>query len=188
MKKITVLISGTGTNLKTLIDNCANQNIPAEIVQVIADRDCVGKKYAIEKNIPFSLIDRKLDAEIFQREIIKQIPKDIDLIVCAGFLSVIPDGLIDLFPDKIINLHPSLLPEFGGIGMYGIKVHQAVIQAGKKISGATVHKVNKTVDGGEILAQEKVAVLDGDTAEILQKRIAPIETALLINTVKKLII
>ena len=110
-----------------------------------------------------------------------------DLIVLAGFLSIIDEEFVEKWKGKIINIHPSLLPKFGGPGMYGIKVHEAVLAAGEKESGCTVHYVDNGVDSGEIIFQVKVPVMEGDTAEILQKRILVEEHKLLPKSISKII-
>lgn len=181
-KEICVLISGTGTNLLALIK--AQQENDFKIIKVIADRDCEGKNHALKNEIPFALIDRKLND--FEKRLFLEIP-DCNLVVCAGFLSKIPDEVCDKFKGKIINLHPSLLPKFGGLGMYGIKVHRAVIEAGEVESGCSIHFVDKVIDGGELLMQEKVAVLKNDSPEDLQKRIAPKEHEIIVRAVKYLL-
>lgn len=184
MKKIAVLISGGGSNLKAIIDAIAHHQITAKIQMVIADRECAGKNHAVNANIPFYLIERK--SSNFTEELLKALPEEIDLIVLAGFLSVIPEALVLKFPNKIINLHPSLLPKFGGMGMYGMKVHQAVIDAGETESGCTVHFVDTGVDTGQPIQQAKVPVLSDDTAEALAKRIQKEEHALLISVIQQL--
>ena len=181
MKKIVVLISGSGSNLLELIKA---QSDSYKVIKVIADRDCAGKNHAFNYEIPFVLIDRKL--ENFAQRLDNAVP-DCDLVVCAGFLSRIPDSLCQRFEKKIINLHPSLLPKFGGMGMYGLKVHKAVIEAGEKISGCSIHFVNNIIDGGEILMQETVPVLENDSPEDLQKRIAPKEHEIIVRAVKDLL-
>lgn len=188
MKKIIVLISGGGSNLAALIQALKQQDIAqAEIIKVIADRDCAGKQHAFNANIPFAMIDRKLGAERFAQALNAAIADEADLIVLAGFLSIVPPSLIARFPRKIINLHPSLLPKFGGAGMYGMKVHQAVIEAGESESGCSVHYVDSGIDTGEIIAQAKVPVLPQDSAADLQQRIAPVEHQLLVKTVAELL-
>lgn len=187
MKKIIVLISGGGSNLAALIQAIAKAQIPnAEIIKVIADRDCAGKHHAFATDIPFCMIDRKLDSATFTQALNTEIPDDCNLIVLAGFLSIVPPSLIERFPHKIINLHPSLLPKFGGAGMYGMHVHRAVIAAGEAESGCSVHYVDSGIDTGEIIAQKRIAILPDESAESLQKRLAPLEHELLVETVAAL--
>jgi len=137
MKNIVVLISGSGTNLQRII-NCIDSGeiSNAKVSLVIADRECYGLKRAEENNIDNMLIPR---GKGFSDELEKLLPDDTDLIVLAGFLSILSKDFTEKWNGKIINIHPSLLPKFGGKGMYGTKVHQSVIEAGEKESGATVH-------------------------------------------------
>lgn len=183
MLRIAVLISGGGSNLKSLIDSQDNNYYKIDIV--IADRDCGGLKIAENSNIKAVLIDRK----IYKKELFKKIDEElsnIDLIVLAGFLSIVDSSFIKKWHNKIINIHPSLLPKYGGKGMYGIHVHEAVIFNKEKVSGCTVHYVTDTIDGGDIIMQTEVDVKENDTPEILQKRVLEQEHILLPSTVKKL--
>ena len=184
MFNIAVLISGSGSNLKSLIDN---QKDYYKINVVIADRDCGGLNIAREANIDAVLIDRKEYKEKLSQKIDEKLKKyNIDLIVLAGYLSIVDSNFISKWKNKIINIHPSLLPKFGGKGMYGMKVHEAVIRNKEKESGCTVHYVTDTIDGGDIIMQNKVNVLEDDTPEILQKRVLVEEHKRLPATVIKL--
>lgn len=184
MFNIAVLISGGGSNLKSLIDN---QKEYYKINVVIADRDCGGLNIAREANIYAVLIDRKEYREKLSKKIDEELKKyNIDLIVLAGYLSIVDSNFISKWKNKIINIHPSLLPKFGGKGMYGMKVHEAVIKNKEKESGCTVHYVTEMVDGGDIIMQNKVDVLEDDTPEILQKRVLVEEHKILPATVIKL--
>lgn len=184
MFNIAVLISGGGSNLKSLIDN---QKEYYKINLVIADRDCGGLNIAREANIDAILIDRKEYREKLSQKIDEELKKyNIDLIVLAGYLSIVDSNFISKWKNKIINIHPSLLPKFGGKGMYGMKVHEAVIKNKEKESGCTVHYVTEMVDGGDIIMQNKVDVLEDDTPEILQKRVLVEEHKILPATVIKL--
>ncbi|ADK31186.1 phosphoribosylglycinamide formyltransferase [Brachyspira pilosicoli] len=184
MFNIAVLISGGGSNLKSLIDN---QKEYYKINVVIADRDCGGLNIAREANIDAVLIDRKEYREKLSKKIDEELKKyNIDLIVLAGYLSIVDSNFISKWKNKIINIHPSLLPKFGGKGMYGMKVHEAVIRNKEKESGCTVHYVTEMVDGGDIIMQNKIDVLEDDTPEILQKRVLVEEHKILPATVIKL--
>ena len=184
MFNIAVLISGGGSNLKSLIDN---QKEYYKINVVIADRDCGGLNIAREANIDAVLIDRKEYRKKKKKKIDEELKKyNIDLIVLAGYLSIVDSNFISKWKNKIINIHPSLLPKFGGKGMYGMKVHEAVIKNKEKESGCTVHYVTDTIDGGDIIMQNKVNVLEDDTPEILQKRVLVEEHKILPATVIKL--
>lgn len=182
-QRISVLISGGGSNLAAIIAAVENKTLNLEIAQVIADRDCAGKQHAFKANLPFVLLDRKLP-DFTKR--LNEAVLDVDLVVLAGFLSVIPPELVERFPKKMINLHPSLLPKFGGMGMYGMKVHQAVLAAGETVSGCSVHFVDTGVDTGEVIAQAQVPVLADDSPETLAKRVQAQEHTLLVNTIKAL--
>ena len=183
MLRVAVLISGGGSNLKSLIDSQDNDYYKIDIV--IADRDCGGLNIAENAGIKAVLLDRK----IYNKDLFKKIDEEIsniDLVVLAGFLSIVDSTFIRKWEGKIINIHPSLLPKYGGKGMYGIHVHEAVIANKEKESGCTVHYVTDTIDGGDIIMQTKVEVKEDDTAEILQKRVLVEEHKLLPATVKKL--
>lgn len=184
---LTVLISGSGSNLAAIINAIAHKRLNARIERVIADRDCAGKQHAFSADIPFTLIDRHLPPNEFAEALNHAISEQTNLIVLAGFLSIIPERLIARFPKKIINLHPSLLPKYGGMGMYGKKVHQAVIKAKEQESGCTIHYVDQGIDTGEIIAQARVPVYLQDTPETLQQRIQKQEHELLIHTLTTLL-
>ncbi|MDA0080488.1 phosphoribosylglycinamide formyltransferase [Brachyspira hyodysenteriae] len=183
MLRVAVLISGGGSNLKSLIDSQDNDYYKIDIV--IADRDCGGLNIAENAGIKSVLLDRK----VYKKDLFKKIDDElsnIDLVVLAGFLSIVDSDFIKKWEGKIINIHPSLLPKYGGKGMYGIHVHEAVIENKEKESGCTVHYVTDTIDGGDIIMQTKVEVKEDDTPEVLQKRVLVEEHKLLPATVKKL--
>ncbi len=176
MKRIGVLVSGGGTNLQAIIDAQHSGIIKSgEVVTVVSNKKGV---YALERakqnGIEGVVIEKKAFAtpEDFDEALTAHMKsRNVDLIVMAGFLCIAGDKLLEAYPDRIINIHPSLIPSFCGPGFYGLKVHEAALNYGVKVSGATVHYVNKVVDGGRIIAQKAVYVQDGDTPEILQKRI-----------------
>lgn len=173
--KIAVLVSGGGTNLQALIDaQKAQKIVSGEIALVISNNpDAYALKRAEMAGIATEVVVKENgDQRAFEGKItaiLKQ--NDIDLIVLAGFMSILSESFTSLYPKRIINVHPSLIPSFCGEGFYGLKVHQAALDYGVKVSGATVHYVNEIPDGGEIILQKAVAVLPGDTPEILQKRV-----------------
>ncbi len=174
MKKIVVLVSGGGTNLQALID-AKDVIISGKITKVISSKPGV---YALERaknaGIPGVVVDRKSfpDNGAYQKALLSELKaENPDLIVLAGFLSIIGEEIIKEFPQKIINVHPSLIPSFCGDGFYGLKVHESALEKGVKVTGATVHFVNEITDGGKIILQQPVMVEDGDTPEILQKRV-----------------
>ena len=175
MLNIVVLVSGGGSNLQALIDAQKDGILKSgKIVKVIADREAYAKTRAEENNIPFEQVTRKdySNKEDFCDELASRIEKDnADLIVLAGFLSILTEKFTKKFENKIINVHPSLIPSFCGDGMYGLKVHEAALNKGVKVTGATVHFVNAITDGGAIILQKAVEVKNEDTPEILQKRV-----------------
>ncbi|MDY3927804.1 MAG: phosphoribosylglycinamide formyltransferase [Clostridia bacterium] len=169
--KIAVLVSGGGTNLQALIDAQTGGAIKnGEISLVISNKE---NAYALERarNNNIKALYIKKD-ENFEKNLIEQLEKnEIQLIVLAGFLVILSQEFVKRFPNRIINIHPSLIPSFCGDGFYGLKVHEAALKRGVKITGATTHFVNEITDGGEIIMQKAVEIKDGDTPEILQKRV-----------------
>ena len=189
-KRIAVLVSGGGSNLQSIIDNIEKGNLNCEISYVIADRECYGLERAEKHGIKNVLLDRKVLKEKLSDEISNVLENDdekTDYIVLAGYLSILSPEFIKKWSRKIINIHPSLLPKFGGKGMYGMNVHRAVIEAKETESGCTIHFVDTGVDTGEIILQIKVPVLSDDTPEVLQKRVLEKEHVLLIEGIKKLL-
>ena len=188
--RIAVFISGSGSNLQSIIDNIENGNLNCEISYVIADRECFGLERAEKHGIKSIMLDKKLFGNKLSDEISAILENGIektDYIVLAGYLSILSENFINKWNRKIINIHPSLLPKFGGKGMYGMNVHRAVIEAKETESGCTIHFVDTGVDTGEIILQIKVPVLSDDTPEILQKRVLEKEHILLIEGIKKLL-
>ena len=176
MLKLAVLVSGGGTNLQAIMDGIASGSITnAKIVTVISNnKNAYALTRAEQAGIPASCISPKdyADREAFHEALLKAlVESDADLIVLAGCLVVIPEMIIDRFPNRIINIHPSLIPAFCGTGYYGLKVHEAALARGVKVVGATVHFVDKGTDTGPIILQKAVEVQDGDTPEILQRRV-----------------
>lgn len=187
MPKIVVLISGGGSNLQSIIDKVEAGDLKLEISKVIADRPAYGLERAKKHNIETVLVDKSLFKGKLSDEIDKHIPMDTDLIVCAGYLSIISKEFTSKWENKIINIHPSLLPKYGGKGMYGLNVHKAVIDAGEKESGCTLHYVNSGIDTGDIISIAKVEVLEGDKPEALQKRVLEQEHKLMVEGIKKVL-
>lgn len=188
MFKIGILVSGGGSNLQSIIDKSKSGELQCKVEVVIGDRECYGVERAKEAGIDGYTLDRKVLKKELCREIDKIVSeRGIDLIVLAGFLSIIDEEFVNKWKGRIINIHPSLLPKFGGPGMYGIRVHEAVLKAGEQESGCTVHYVDTGVDSGEIIAQKRVKVLEGDTPEILQKRVLVEEHKLLPESIAKII-
>ena len=174
--KIAVFVSGGGTNLQALIDAAKRGEIPSsEIALVLASND---KAYALtraaENNIPSAVVKRKdYESQIAYEEAVKAVLTEngIDMIVLAGFMTILSENFTSAYPKRIVNVHPSLIPSFCGEGFYGLRVHEAALEYGVKVTGATVHYVNEIPDGGEIILQKAVEILEGDTAEVLQKRV-----------------
>ena len=173
MKNIAVLVSGGGTNLQRIIDCIESGEIPnAQISMVVADRECLGLERAKNHDIPAYLIPR---GKSFSAELQQILPENTDLIVLAGFLSILNQEFCESFNGKIINIHPALLPKFGGRGMWGHHVHEAVLAAKEKESGATVHYVTAGIDEGEIILQKSFEISDNETLESMAEKIHKIE-------------
>lgn len=187
MFKIAVLVSGGGTNLQEIIDNIENKRLNCKIEYIIADRDCYSLERGRKYNIKSVLLDKKEYGNKLSNEINKVLENKVDLIVLAGYLSIIDKDFISDWNNKIINIHPSLLPKYGGKGMYGMKVHEAVIANKEKESGCTVHFVDVDIDTGKILLQRKVDVSNNETSESLQKKVLKEEHQLLIEAIEKVI-
>ena len=173
--KIAVLVSGGGTNLQALIDAQQKGIIKSgEIALVISNNEGA---YALTRaenaGISTAVISKKeLGAERFENTLIETLTENnIDLIILAGFMCILSEKFTSRYPKRIINVHPSLIPSFCGEGFYGLRVHEAALSYGVKVTGATVHFVNEIPDGGEIILQKAVEICDGDTPETLQKRV-----------------
>ena len=175
--KIAVLISGGGTNLQALIDAQKSGIIKSgEITCVISSQpDAYGLVRAKNAGIPTEVVCKRLlggSQELFEKGIIDILDRyGIELIVLAGFMSILTENFTCRYPERIINVHPSLIPSFCGKGFYGLRVHEAALEYGVKVTGATVHFVNEIPDGGRIIMQKAVAVRRNDTPETLQKRV-----------------
>ncbi|MAE52395.1 MAG: phosphoribosylglycinamide formyltransferase [Micavibrio sp.] len=172
---LAVLISGGGSNLQAIIDACKDSDFPAKVQMVISNTPgAQGLTRAKNAGIPAITIDHKNydTRQDFEEALTDALSgHDIDLICLAGFMRILTPGFIAQWPRKIINTHPSLLPKFGGEGMYGMRVHQAVLDSGEQYSGSTIHYVIPEVDKGEIIIQKQVDIHSDDTAETLAKRV-----------------
>ena len=174
--RIAVLVSGGGTNLQAILDATGRGELSdGEVTLVISDR---AGAYALERatmaGIPSVEINKKAcgGQKAFEEKLLAALEENrTDLIVLAGFLSILTEDFTARYPRRIINVHPSLIPSFCGAGYYGLKVHEAALGRGVKVTGATVHFVNEIPDGGEIIAQKAVRIEPGDTPEILQRRV-----------------
>ena len=173
--RIAVLVSGGGTNLQALIDAQKQKKIRSgEIALVLSNNaNAYALTRARENGIKTEVVIKtERDNGVFEREIIRILKENrIDFIVLAGFMSILSGKFTSLYKNRIINVHPSLIPSFCGKGYYGLKVHEAALAYGVKVTGATVHFVNEIPDGGEIILQKSVPVKNGDTPEILQRRV-----------------
>ena len=176
MIRIAVLVSGGGTNLQALIDAERAGQIPHGKIELVlaSNPNAYALTRAKNAGIESTVVSRKnysSQAE-FDEAITETLKShEIDMVILAGFLSILGKPVIDAYTDRIINIHPSLIPSFCGKGFYGLKVHEAALEKGVKVTGATVHLVNEIPDGGKILLQKAVEIEDGDTPEILQRRV-----------------
>ena len=176
MKNIAVLVSGGGTNLQAILDaEARGENPHGKVTLVVASKPGI---YALERaaaaGVESAVVRRRdyADSEAFDAALVRVLQEhSIDVVVLAGFLSVLGPSVIEAYRDRILNVHPSLIPSFCGPGFYGLRVHEAALARGVKVTGATVHLVNEECDGGPILLQKAVDILPGDTPETLQKRV-----------------
>jgi len=185
MKNLVILVSGSGTNLQRIIDSIDNGEIQdAKISLVVADRECFGLERAKKHHIETVLIPR---GKNFSSELQKVVPEDTDLIVLAGFLSILKPEFCEKWNGKIINIHPALLPKFGGKGMWGHHVHHAVMDAKEIKSGATVHFVTPGIDEGDIILQESFEITENDTPETLAEKVHLIEYEIFPKAINKVL-
>ena len=192
MKRIAVLASGSGTNLQAIIDAVKNGRLnQVDIAVVISNKkDAFALQRAQDAKIKAIFINQRefKSNEDYDKKLVEVINSHkIDLIVLAGYMKILTDSFVNAFPDKVINIHPALLPNFGGKGMYGKYVHEAVLKSGVKESGCTVHFVTTEVDSGPIIVQRKVPVMSNDTVDSLSKRILVEEHKLLVEAVGKVL-
>lgn len=174
--EIAVLVSGGGTNLQALIDAQQSGIINSGRIALVVSNNssAYALTRAVNAGIPTAVVLKKecADQAEFENRILKLLEENkIDMIVLAGFMSILSADFVSHYPERIINVHPSLIPSFCGEGFYGLRVHRAALDYGVKVTGATVHFVNEIPDGGKIILQKAVDVEDGDTPEILQKRV-----------------
>ena len=173
--RIAVLVSGGGTNLQALLDAQSRGEIPhGEIVLVVSNKAGAYALTRAEKaGVPGAVVEKKKGEQKDFEDRLSALLAEyrVDMIVLAGFLAILSGDFTARWPRRILNIHPSLIPSFCGEGFYGLRVHQAALDYGVKVTGATVHYVNEIPDGGEIIAQKAVDILPGDTPEILQRRV-----------------
>lgn len=176
MLRVVVMVSGGGTNLQAILDAIDGGKITRASVEAVIsnNRGAYALERAKKHGIPAVCVSPKdyEDRAAFNRALLEKVKEyQPDLVVLAGFLVTIPPEMIREYPGKIINIHPSLIPSFCGVGYYGLKVHEAALKRGVKVTGATVHYVDEGVDSGPIILQKAVEVKEGDTPEILQRRV-----------------
>lgn len=185
--RVAVLASGEGTTLEGLAESFGGTATDAQIVLVVSNRAAAPVLGRAERHgIPTRVVPSAgRDREEFAADVTRRLEEfRVDLVVLAGFLAILPASWVGRWRGRAINLHPSLLPRYGGRGMYGLRVHAAVLAAGERESGATVHLVTGDVDHGPPIAQERVAIVPGDTPETLRARIHPVEVRLLATTIR----
>jgi phosphoribosylglycinamide formyltransferase-1 len=190
VKKIAIFASGRGSNFIKIYESIQHGEIPGEISCLISDNEKAGAfEYAQSKSIPISVISPKnfKTSEAFGLEILKVLNQyQVEWIILAGYLKKIPDNVVSKYSNHILNIHPALLPAFGGKGMYGIRVHQAVFESGAKISGVTVHLVNKVYDAGPIVMQKAVNIEDCRNPEEIAHKVLKVEHILFSRAIKKI--
>ncbi|AWW30664.1 phosphoribosylglycinamide formyltransferase [Echinicola strongylocentroti] len=173
MKKIAILASGNGSNAEEIIKHFDGSTKGKVAVIASNKKDAYVLERAKNHDIPFFSFNRKEMEEAVLEKAFEEL--DVDLVVLAGFLLKVPDGLIHMFPERIINIHPALLPKFGGKGMYGMRVHEAVKAKREKETGITIHYVNEKYDDGRVIFQENVTVDENDTPEDIAKKVHALE-------------
>lgn len=168
--RICVLVSGGGTNLQALIDSEKRGELPDGVLSlVVSNRK---NAYALERAKAAGIPARWIGKQDFEYNLQQALQEEkIDMIILAGFLRILTQSFTEKWPRRILNIHPSLIPSFCGEGFYGLKVHEAALERGVKLTGATVHYVNEIPDGGEIILQKAVEIIPGDTPEVLQRRV-----------------
>jgi len=191
-KKIAVLVSGNGTNLQAITDAITNKELENTEISIVisSNKDAYALNRASKAKVKSIFVNPKdfESSNTFDKKLVEIINQyNVDLVILAGYIRILTDTFINTFPNKIINIHPALLPKFGGAGMYGKYVHEAVIKSGDKESGCTAHFVTCEVDAGPIINQRKIPVLPNDTAETLSKRVLAEEHKLFVTTIKKIL-
>ncbi|WP_426349865.1 phosphoribosylglycinamide formyltransferase [Alloiococcus sp. CFN-8] len=187
MYRIAVFVSGSGSNLQSILDAVDKGELKVVVTSVISDNPkAEALKRAEAKNIPTFIIEKGKDRNAFGDKALELIGDNLDLIVLAGFLSILSGNILKVYKNKIINIHPSLIPKYCGKGMYGIRVHEAVLKGKEEVSGCTVHVVNEVIDGGDIILQKTVQVKHSDTPESLQKRVLIEEHKALVQVIAML--
>lgn len=188
---IAVFASHGGSDLQAIIDGCKNKEIKADVSVVISNNsDSMALQRAEKEKIDAYHLSVKTEGteELLEKKILDVLDKyHADMIFLAGYMKLLPISVLKKYDNRIFNIHPALLPKYGGKGMYGIKVHNAVISAGETETGVTIHRVNAEYDSGEIVAQTKVPVLENDTAEILADRVLQREHEFLVEVISDIV-
>ncbi len=185
MLRIAFLISGTGTNLQYIIDKINEKELNCVIEMVISDNPkAKGLSKAKLQGIPSYILDKNIYRENIGDEILKITKEKVDLIILGGFLSILKGKILESYKNKIINIHPSLIPKFCGKGMYGIKVHEAVLNSGDKITGCTLHFVSNDVDMGTIILQRSLNITGEESPKTLQEKVLKEEHRCLLEGIK----
>ena len=188
---IAVFASHGGSDLQAIIDGCKNKQINATVAVVISNNgDSVALQRAKDENIPnFHINSKKYGSEeILAKEVLNVLTQyDVDMIFLAGYMRLLHITILEKYDNRIFNIHPALLPKFGGKGMFGMNVHNAVIKAKEKETGVTIHRVNAEYDSGEIVAQTKVSVMENDTPEILAARVLLREHEFLVEVISSIV-
>ena len=188
---IAVFASHGGSDLQAIIDGCKSKEIEADVSVVISNNgDSMTLQRAEKEKIDAYHLSVKTEGteELLEKKILDVLGKyHVDMIFLAGYMKLLPVSVLEKYDNRIFNIHPALLPKFGGKGMYGIKVHNAVIRAGETETGVTIHRVNAEYDSGEIVAQTKVPVLENDTAELLADRVLQREHEFLVEVISDIV-
>lgn len=190
MKNISVLVSGGGTNLQAIIDAMETGKLAnCRIAQIISSKS---DAYAVERgrqhNIKTVIIDKQREKEMFGSRLNECLDREnTDLVVLAGYLTVLPKEVVEKYSGKIINIHPSLIPKYSGKGFYGMRVHKAVLESGEKETGATVHYVDEGIDTGQIIIQKKIDISGSDSAEDIAGKVLKIEHEILVKAIEKVL-
>jgi len=187
--RLAVLVSGRGTNLQAILDATAHPDYPGQVVVVVSDRkEAFGLERARRAGVPAYVVEWRRDASEFGRRLCRVLERHGAEWVClAGFLRILDPEFVEAYRGRILNIHPSLLPAFGGRGMYGERVHRAVLASGAQESGCTVHFVTAEVDAGPVVARARVPVLPGDTVESLAARVAEQEHRLYPEAIRRVV-
>lgn len=191
MKQLAIFISGSGSNMKCIVENIKNAKITGANAALVvsSSKDAKGLEYAENSGIKTAVFSYKglREEEVSEGLIALMREHHIDLIILAGFIKIIPEGLVKEYKNRILNIHPSLIPKYCGKGFYGIKVHEAVLAAGEKESGVTVHYVDEGVDTGQIILQRTCPVFEDDSPASLQKRVLELEHEVYSEAIQKIL-